>query len=93
LKTGLILGVGSVVCLMIWMTICRTHVKHHWIMQRELYLTEGHPAKTVNDAMDEKGWRSGFSLSYWIGIVIPLFCSPILGSESVLVLIGVVKIS
>ena len=32
ITTGLVLAVGSFVCLLVWLTIYRAHWKHHWIM-------------------------------------------------------------
>ena len=90
---GLILVVGSVMCLMVWMTIYRAHVKHHWIMQERMYKTEGHPAKIVNDEMKKRGGSSLFSVSRWIGIVIPAVCCGILIAGALLILCGVIKVS
>ncbi|MBN2539031.1 MAG: hypothetical protein JXB09_03165 [Deltaproteobacteria bacterium] len=92
----LILIVGSVMCLMVWLTIYRAHVKHHWIMQEKMYKTEGHPAQIVNDAMDKikkRGGSSLFSVSRWIGIVIPAFCCCTLFAGALLILMGVIKVS
>ena len=76
--SGVILATGFLVCLMVWMTIYRDYVKHHWIMQEKIYRTENHPAKIVNDAIKRRGLLSLFSVSRWIGVVIPAFCCGIL---------------
>ena len=89
---GLILAVGSLVCLMVWMTIYRAHVKHHWIMQERMYKTKGHPAEIVNYAITQRGCKSLFSVSRWIGVVIPGVCCGILIGGAALILCGVIKV-
>ena len=76
--SGVILALGFLVCLMVWMTIYRAHVKHHWIMQERIYKTEDHPAKIVNDETKRRGLLSRFSVSRWMGVAIPAVCCGIL---------------
>ncbi|MBP7937850.1 MAG: hypothetical protein KA354_24685 [Phycisphaerae bacterium] len=77
-NSGVILATGFLVCLMVWMTVYRAHVEHHWIMQEIIYQTENHPAKIVRDEMKRRGLLSLFSVSRWIGVVIPAVCCGIL---------------
>lgn len=69
----LILGTGALLSIMVWLTIYRAHVKHHWIMQY-LYDKTNHPAAIVDKTVKKGGWKSLFSVSCLIGIVIPLGC-------------------
>jgi hypothetical protein len=76
--SGVILAMGFLLCLMVWMTVYRAHVELHWIMQERIYKTEKHPAKIVNDEIKRRGLLSLFSVSRWIGVVIPAVCCVIL---------------
>lgn len=69
----LILATGVVLSVMVWLTIYRAHVKHHWIMQH-LYGRPEHPAAIVNTEVKKLGVKSFRSVSRFIGVGIPLLC-------------------
>ncbi|HEY5741297.1 MAG TPA: hypothetical protein VIS99_02045 [Terrimicrobiaceae bacterium] len=79
----MILATGAFLSLFVWLTIYRAHVKHHWIM-RHLYDRPEHPAAIVNSAVKDLGPRGLFSVSRYIGIVIPWLCIAVLVSLTVL---------
>jgi hypothetical protein len=89
----LVLASGTVVCVMVWLTIYRAHLKHHWIMNAKIYVGD-HPANVVNRAMKLKpGGKSLFSVSRWMGVYIPITCCGILATAAILVLFRVIKIA
>jgi Na+/glutamate symporter len=89
----ILLLLGFVVCCLVACTVYRAHVKHHWIMQRFYKGDYGneHPIKVVNDAMIEKGWKAGRSVSKLVGIVVPLGCSFFLLGLEILVCLGLIN--
>ncbi len=77
-NSGVILTAGLVVCLMVWLTIYRSHVTLHWIMQERIYKTENHPARIANEELKRRGLLSRLSAPHWTGVVIPAVCCGIL---------------
>ena len=78
-----VLTIGTVLSVLVWMTIYRAHVKHHYIMDT-LYAQAGHPAKLVNDATRDQIRRPLFRVSRLIGVVIPWLCIAALACLSIL---------
>jgi disulfide bond formation protein DsbB len=87
LDRTLILATGVILSVMVWLTLYRAHVKHHWIMQH-LYGRPEHPAAIVNTEVKKQGRKSFRSVSWFVGVGIPLLCVLVLLVFTVISAIG-----
>ena len=74
IKLNILLGVGSVVCTLVSLTVYRAHVKLDQIL-KVLHKTPGHPVALSGEMVEKLGWQGLFSATAIIGVIVPYFCS------------------
>src|SRR4051812_3715328 len=90
IKFATLLWIGSVLCILVGITLYRNWVKLDWVL-RSLHADEAHPVALTARGVEKERLPILFGVNAIIGIVIPLVCSLLLLVGAVLASFGCLK--